>query len=190
MRNELLYFNSSRSDRILTNLCSGSSDDFPGSKLKFFILPDRQMSFLKILDLPPAPENKLRDMVRFQIVKIYPGKTKEVSFDFIPFKTKTGWKIVLYILKKKYMDEVLENKKFGGIVLPIQLLKKNEIKNLSNLIVSYPGMVEIWKLVDGVPYSVDRHDPRGFSVQDSLVTENEIFNSKKLMIIYPYNEIL
>ncbi len=188
MRNELFCFNSAPTNRSLTNLCSDSSAGGTGAKLKFFLLPDRQMSFLKILDLPPAPENKLRDMVRFQMVKIYPGNTEDVSFDFISFKTETGWKIVLYILKKKYINEVMDNEGFGGIVLPLQLLKRNELKSLSNLVIFYPGMMEIWKLVDGVPDGVERLDPRGFLVQDSLIRENEISNSENLMTIYPYNE--
>jgi hypothetical protein len=188
MRNEIFYFKSARMDRSLTNLCSGTSTGEAGAKLKFYILPDRQMSFLKILDLPPAPENKLRDMVRFQMVKIYPGNTEDVSFDFIPFKTETGWKIVLYILKKKYLNEVMDNKRFGGIVLPLQLLSMKELQSLSNLIIFYPGMVEIWKLAGGVPDGVERHDPRGFSVQDSLIQENERSGPEKLMTIYPYNE--
>ena len=188
MINEIFYFNSSRMDRSLTNLCSGTSAGGAGAKLKFFLLPDRQMSFLKVLDLPPAPENKLRDMVRFQMVKIYPGNTEDVSFDFIPFKTETGWKIVLYILKKKYLNEVLGNERFGGIVLPLQLLSMKELQSLSNLIIFYPGMVEIWKFTGGVPDGVERHDPRGFLVQDSLIRENQMFNPEKLMTIYPYNE--
>ena len=188
MRNEIFYFNSARMDRSLTNLCSGASADLPGVKLKFFLLPDRQMSFLKILDLPPAPENKLRDMVRFQMMKIYPGSTEEITFDFIPFKTETGWKIALYILKKKYLDEVMDNKRFGGIVLPLQLLSMKELQSLSNLVIFYPGMVEIWKFAGGVPDGVERHDPRGFSVQDSLIKENGRSGPEKVMTIYPYNE--
>lgn len=178
MRNEIFYFNSARMDRSLTNLCSGTSTGETGVKPRFFLLPDRQMSFLKILDLPPAPENKLREMVRFQMVKIYPGNTEDVSFDFIPFKTESGWKIVLYILKKKYLNEVMDNKRFGGIVLPLQLLTKKELQSLSNLIIFYPGMVEIWRFTGGVPDSVERHDPGGFLFQ----------YSKKLMTISPYNE--
>jgi hypothetical protein len=188
MKSEIFYYNSARSDRSLINLCNDSSTGETGDKLKFFLLPDRQMSFLKILDLPPVPENKLRNMVRFQIVKIYPGNTKDVSFDFISFKTEEGWKIVLYILKKNYINEVMDNKGFGGIVLPLQLLSMKELQSLSNLVIFYPGMVEIWKLAGGVPEVVERHDPRGFSVQDLMIRENEIFNSEKLMTIYPYNE--
>lgn len=189
MRNEIFYFNSARMDRSLTNLCSGTSAGEAGAKLKFYILPDRQMSFLKILDLPPAPENKLRDMVRFQMVKIYPGNTEDVSFDFIPFKTETGWKIVLYILRKKYLNEILYNERFGGIVLPLQLLPEKELQSLSNLIVFYPGMVEIWRFTGGIPDNVSRHDLRSFLVQDSLIRENERFNPDKLITIYPDNEI-
>lgn len=178
MRNEIFYFDSARLDRSLTNLCSGTSADKLGIKQKFYLLPDRQMSLLKILNLPPAPENKLHDMVRFQMVKIYPGNNENISFDFISFKTKTGWKIVLYILKKKYLDNVLENEKFAGIVLPLQLLSIKELKSLSNLIIYYPGMVEIWRFEGGIPNSVERHDPKGFSVQDV----------KKNITIYPYKE--
>ncbi|MDA3938819.1 MAG: hypothetical protein PF693_05865 [Spirochaetia bacterium] len=188
MRNELFSSNSARADRRLTNLCSSKSVDLPGVKYKFSILPDRQMSFVKILDLPPAPENKLRDMVRFQMLKIYPGDTEDVSFDFISFKTDTGWKIVLYILKKNYLKEVIDNKRFVGIVLPLQLLSKKELQSLSDLIIIYPGMVEIWKFVNGVPKEVERYDPDEFSVQDSLINENKISDPEKLMIIYPYNE--
>lgn len=186
MRNEIFCFNNARPDRSLINLCSSNSADGPGVKQKFFLLPDRQMSFLKILDLPSAPENKLRDMVRFQMSKIYPGNTEDVSFDFIPFKTGTGWKIVLYILKKKYLNEVMGNENFGGIVLPLQLLSDKELQSLSNLIVFYPGMVEIWKFINGVPDGVERHDPRGFSVQDLFI--HETLNPDKLMTIFPYNE--
>ena len=178
MRSEIFYFISARQDRNLINLCSSNSADGGGSKQKIYIMPDRQMSFLKILDLPPAPENKLRDMVRFQMVKIYPGNTEDISFDFIPFKTETGWRIVLYILKKKYLNEVLDNKRFGGIVLPLKLLPMKVLQSLSTLIFYYSDMVEIWTLTGGVPDSVERHDPRGFSVKDS----------EKLMTIYPYNE--
>ena len=95
MKTKLFYFNSNGSDRNLINLCGSNPGRKTESKLKFYILPDRQMSFVKILDLPPAPVNKLRDMVRFQMVKIYPGNTEDVSFDFIPFKTKTGSLIFL-----------------------------------------------------------------------------------------------
>ena len=186
MKNEIFYFNSARIDRSLTNLCSSNTAGGDGVKQKFFLLPDRQMSFLKILDLPSAPENKLRDMVRFQMMKIYPGNTEDVSFDFIPFKTETGWKIVLYILKKKYLNDVLDNEKFGGIVLPLQLLSMKVLQSLSNLIVYYPGMVEIWKFIKGVPDGVERHDPRGFSIQDLFI--HETLNSDKLMTIFPYNE--
>ena len=189
MRSEIFYFNCARVDRSLTNLCSGTSAEGVGGKLKFYILPDRQMSFLKILDLPPAPENKLRDMVRFQMVKIYPGNTEDVSFDFIPFKTESGWKIVLYILKKKYLNEVMDNKRFGDIVLPLQLLSMKELQSLSNLIIYYSDMVEIWRFVNGIPDRVERHDPRGFSAQDSLIRENDIFIPDKLMTIYSYNEV-
>jgi len=178
MRNEIFYFNSARSDRSLINLCSNNSANRAGAKQKFYIIPDRQMSFLKILDLPSVPKNKLRDMVRFQMIKIYPGNTEDISFDFIPFKTEAGWKIVLYILKKKYINEIMGNERFWGIVLPLQLLSKKELQSLSNLIIYYPDMVEIWKLTGGVPDSVERLDPDKFSVQDL----------KKTMIIYPYNE--
>lgn len=178
MRNEIYYLNSSGSETGLINLCSGTSAGEIGLKTKFFLLPDRQMSFLKILDLPLVPEKKLRDMVRFQMVKIYPGDIENASFDFIPFKTETGWKIVLYILKKKYLNEVRDNNRFCGIILPLQLISKKKLKSLSNLIIYYPGMVEMWKLTDGVPEGVERHDPIGFSVQDS----------KDTMTIYPHNE--
>lgn len=186
MRNEIFCFNNARPDRSLINLCSSNSTHGPGVKQKFFLLPDRQMSILKILDLPPAPESKLRDMVRFQLLKIYPGNTEDVSFDFIPFKTGTGWKIVLYILKKKFLNEVMGNENFGGIVLPLQLLSMKELQSLSNLIVFYPGMVEIWKFINGVPDSVERHDPGGFSVQDLFI--HKTLNPDKLMTIFPYNE--
>ncbi len=184
MKTKLFYYNSN----ALINLCDSTHAGEFEPKQKFFLLPDRQMSFLKILDLPPAPEKKLRDMVRFQLLKIYPGNTEDVSFDFIPFKTGTGWKIVLYILKKKYLNKVLGNEKFGGIVLPLQLLPEKKLQSLSNLIVFYPGMVEIWKFINGVPDGVERHDPRGFSVQDLFIHENDILNPDKLMTIFPYNE--
>jgi len=187
MKNEIFYFDSARTDRSLINLCSSTSSDMLGKKQKFYLLPGRQMSFLKILDLPLAPENKLRDMVRFHMVKIYPGNTEDVSFDFIPFKTETGWKIVLYILKKKYLKEVLDNEKFDGIVFPLQLLPMKELKKLSNLIVFYPGMVEIWKLENGVPEGVERRDSDKFSVEDFFI--HETLNSDKLMTIFPYNVI-
>ena len=188
MRSEIFYFNSARMDKSLTNLCSNTSTGEADEKINFFLLPDRQMSFLKILDLPPAPESKLRDIVRFQMVKIYPGNTKDVSFDFIPFKTESGWKIVLYILKKKYINEIMNTNGFGGIVLPLQLFSLKELQSLSNLVIYYPGMVEIWKFSGGIPDSVERHDPDEFSVKDSLIRDQEIFNPEKLMTIYPYNE--
>ena len=105
MKSELFYYNSVGFNRELINLCSSSPVGRPESRLKFFILPDRQMSFVKILELPPVPGNKLRDMVRFQIIRIYPGSPEDISFDFIPYKTGTGWRIVLYILKEEYINE-------------------------------------------------------------------------------------
>ncbi len=174
MKHELFYFNSTHRDRSLTNLCSGSSPNLAtggeeGAKLKFYILPDRQMSFLRILDLPSVPEKKLRDIVRFQILKIYPGNTEDISFDFIPFKIESGWKIVLYILKKKYLNEVMDKKEFWGIVLPLQLLPEKDLQSLTSLIIYYPDMLETWKFTGGIPESVERYDPGGFTVKD---TEN------------------
>ncbi len=189
MKNEIFYCNRIRQDRSLTNLCSSNPTHGVGLKQKFYIIPDRKMSFLKILDLPSAPENKLRDMVRFQILKIYPGNTEDTSFDFISFKIGTGWKIVLYILKKKYIDKVSGNENFCGIVLPLQLLSMNELQSLSNLIIFYPGMVEVWKLAGGVPERVERYDPEEFSIQNLIISKNESLGLGKLMAIYPYNEI-
>lgn len=190
MRNEIFYFNTARMDRNLINLCSSISTIKDGIKLKYYLLPDRQMSFLKILDLPLAPKNKLRDMVRFQMIKIYPGNIEDISFDFIPFKTVTGWKIVLYILKKKYLNEVSDNEGFEGLILPLQLLPGRDLKNLSNLIISYPDMVELWKLTDGVPYGVERHDPKDFSVKNLLPNENKDITSDKILTICSDNETL
>lgn len=190
MRNEIFYFNTARMDRNLINLCSSISTIKDGIKLKYYLLPDRQMSFLKILDLPLAPKNKLRDMVRFQMIKIYPGNTEDISFDFIPFKTATGWKIVLYILKKKYLNEVSDNEGFEGLILPLQLLPGRDLKNLSNLIISYPDMVELWKLTDGVPYGVERHDPKDFLVKNLLLNENKDITSDKILTICSDNETL
>ena len=131
MKSELFYYNSAGFDRKLINLCSSSPVDRPGSKLKFTILPDRQMSFVKILDLPPVPGSKLRDMIRFQIIRIYPGNSEDFSFDFISYKTGTGWRIVLYILKGKYINEILKSNRFEGIALPLQLISKKEIYRFS-----------------------------------------------------------
>ena len=189
MKTELFYCNSARLDRKLTNLCSSTSALQPGSKLKFHILPDRQMSFVKILELPPTPGSKLRDMVRFQIIRIYPGNAEDISFDFISFKIEAGWKIVLYILKKNYLKEVLGNERFRGIVLPLQLLSTKEIGSFSNLIIFYPDMTEVWTLENGIPDRVERHDPGGFSVKALLTPENNIINSEKLMTIYPCNKL-
>ncbi len=188
MKTKLFYYNSNDYNRKLINLWGSISVDKTEPKQKFYILPDKQMSFVKILDLPSAPGNKLRDMVRFQMLKIYPGSTSDISFDFIPFKTETGWKVVLYILRKKYINEILGNKRFGGIVLPLQLLTKKELQSLSNLIIYYPGMVEIWRFVNGIPDRVERYDSRGFSAKDSLLQESDIFNPDKLMTICPNNE--
>ncbi len=190
MKIKLFYYNSNGLDRNLINLCGTTPAGRIEPKQKFYILPDRQMSFAKILNLPPVAVNKLRDMVRYQIIKIYPGGSKDVFFDFIPFKTEAGWKIVLYILKKKNINEAMGNKRFRGIVLPLQLLFKMELQSISTLIIFYPDMVEIWKFVNGIPERIERHDPEGFSVQDSLLSENEIFNPEKLMTIYPNNEML
>ena len=147
------------------------------------------MSFLKIINLPPVPVNKLRDLVRYQMVKIYPGNTEDISFDFVPFKGERGWRIILYILKKNYLKELIGNKCFGGIILPLQLLTVKELQGLSNLIIYYPDMVEIWKFTNGLPQGVVRHDSRGSFVQISDTQENVISGSGKVMTIYPYNEI-
>ena len=188
MRNEIYYFNSATLYRKLINLCDNSSAEGAGTKPKFYILPDRQMSFLKILILPAAPKNKLKGMIRFQMGKIYPGNPEDLSFDFIPFKTKEGWNIVLYILKKKYMNIILNNKSFDGVVLPLQLLSKKEIQGLSGLIIFYPDMVETWEFADGIPEKIERHGTNDFSVRNSLILKNERNDQEKLMIIYPYNK--
>ncbi len=187
MKRELFYFNSAI-NRKLINLCSSSSVYLQESKQKFLLLPDRQMSFVKILELPPAPGSKLRDMIRFQITRIYPGSSEDVTFDFIPFKTGTGWKVVLYIIKDKYIREIFKDERFEGIVLSLQLLLKKEMYGLSCLVIYYPDMVELWNFKNGIPVKVERLNTEDFSIKKCLSLKNNTIYPEKLMTIYPYNE--
>ena len=167
MKSELYYYNSA-SNRDLINLCSKYTGNISGEKIRYLLLPDRKMSFVKILELPHSPENNIRDMVKFQINKIYPGKIEDISFDFISFKSAKGWKIVLYILIDKYLDIIRGEQYFEGIILPLQLLSKKELHEFSHFIFYYPDMVELWVFKDGIPDKVQRHNTEKFSIEKSI----------------------
>ncbi len=124
----------------------------------FFILPDKQMSFVSFISLPPVPKKRLREMIRFKIETIYPGNFEEIFFDYIPYKKEKGWHVVLYILKKKAAVSVCGKKKCRGIVLPLQFVTEKLMKTLSSLVIFYPDMTEIWEIREGIPVKLTRLD--------------------------------
>lgn len=187
MKSELIYCDST-SVRKLINLCSEKAVNLPGAKVKFLLLPDKQMSFVKILELPSAPKSKLRNIIGFQINKIYPGRSEDISFDFIPFKTSTGWKIVLYILMNKFINEILIEGRFERIVLPLQLLSKKEMQGLSCLVIYYPDMVEVWNFKNEIPDKVKRYNRKEFSVEKSLTVKTDTTDPKKIISIFTFSE--
>ena len=179
MKSALHYCDSSTSVEKMISLSHSSLNE----KLDFFLLPDRRMSFIKIMSLPPVSGKKLRDMVRFQIMRIYPGTDEEISFDFIPFRIKAGWKVVLYVIKKKYIEEISADKMFRGIMLPLQLIPKKILHKLTRLIIHYPDMVEVWNFQNGTPGSVERYSIRNFSQSAHQFEENRSSGPGTCMVI-------
>ncbi len=175
MKTILCCFSSTSGGRERVNMHDSSN----AGERSFFLLPGRQTSFVKIIELPPVSRKKLKGMVQLQINKIYPGNTGEVSFDFIPFKTPQGWKTVIYIIKNSYLKELFSNRDFTGIILPLQLVSKKELLNISSLVFSYPDMMEIWNLNKGIPEEVVRCEKK----------YNRMVLSGKSMAIVPVNEV-
>ncbi|MCF6335495.1 MAG: hypothetical protein L3J12_07115 [Spirochaetales bacterium] len=120
------------------------------------------MSYVKIVQIPPVPKNKLYKIISHQIEKIYPGKPENFVFDFIPFRSSSGWKIVLYIIKRSFLNDFGNDKRYRGIIFPLQYLSKEKIQNVKTLFIGYSDMIEIWEFKDGVPVSIKRfsgHEP-------------------------------
>ena len=179
MKSALHYIDSRGPCGKMLSLSHSSLNEKPD----FFILPDRRMSFIKILILPPVSRGKLRDMVRFQIMRIYPGTDEEISFDFIPFRIKAGWKVVLYVIKKKYIEEMSADKRFRGIMLPLQLIPKKILHKLTRLIIHYPDMVEEWRVESGTPDSLQRYSIRNCSQSARQFEENRSSGPGTCMVI-------
>ncbi len=174
---QLLYYHASdgsgRGESI--NLCKG----LPIQKGPFHVLPGKQVSYVKILSLPPVPKKKLRSMIRFQIQTIYPGDLTEICFDYISFRGKKEWLIVLYLLKKDIISAVCGNPKCRGIVLPLQLLPRKTLQTVSSLVVVYPDMAEEWKIEGGTPRSVKRLARKDFHPSDSPSDGERIIISQR-----------
>ncbi len=152
MKRELLYTDSSRDSRRLTTLDGTTA---LGEK-PFYLLPDRQLSFIQIVPLPAVSKKKLPSLIRFQIRKIHPASPKNMVFDYIPCRTASGWNAVVYTYKEKYLGPLCGNDNFKGIMLPLQLVPKKELRGISHLYISYPDMIEKWTMENGTPSSVVR----------------------------------
>lgn len=138
----------------LFNLC----EDTYLKEASFFLLPDKQMSIVNILSLPPVPKKRLREMIRFKIDTIYPGNFEEICYDYISYRKEKEWQVILYILKKKLTASVCGKRECHGIVLPLQLVPGKTMQSLSSLVILYPDMKEVWKIEDGVPVELIRSD--------------------------------
>jgi len=153
---QLLYYRvpDSTREETVVDLCEGTSL----KETSFFILPDKQMSIVNILSLPPVPKKRLREMIRFKIETIYPGNFEEICYDYIPYRKAKEWQVVLYILKKKLTASVCGKRECHGIVLPLQLVTGKTMQSLSSLVIVYPDMTEVWKIEEGVPVELMRSD--------------------------------
>jgi len=154
----------------LFNLC----EDTYVKEASFFLLPDKQMSIVNILSLPPVPKKRLREMIRFKIETIYPGNFEEICYDYIPYRKEKEWQVILYILKKELTASVCGKRECRGIVLPLQLVPGKTMQSLSSLIIVYPDMTEVWKIEEGVPVELMRSD-RGEVLPPVLPSERNRF---------------
>ena len=118
-------------------------------------------------------------MIRFQRQTIYPGNFRETCFDYIPFREKKEWRIVLYFLKKDAVSMVGRNPKCRGIVLTPQLLPGKRLRRVSSLIVVYPDMAEVWELKGGTPRNVQRLSRKKFHLSDEPSDGKRLIISRK-----------
>ncbi len=185
MKRELYYTDSTHPEKNHRNLCGA----LLSHNTKIYMLPDRKISFISIFEFPPAPKSRLRDLAAFHVKKIYPGHSREIIFDFIPFKTQAGWKVVIYTLKMNRFSDIITNKNFRGVVLPLQFISKQKLKKISGLFISYPDMVEYWGIRNGIPYINVRYDKHDFPLMYTQLQENKKTELKETMAIVPLNEI-
>ncbi len=173
---QILYYRTPDSTRKGKgiNLCT----EVPTRRAPFYILPGEQMSYVKIISLPPVPKKKLYDMVRFQVQTIYPGTSTESCFDYIPYKGRKEWQIVLYFLKKNSITDICRDRKCRGIVLPLQLAPKKALRAVSSLVVVYPDMAEVWELKRGTPRNVKRFTREEFQHSDAPYSGKRIIISQ------------
>ncbi len=143
-------------------------------KQAFYMLPGKKTSMVKIEPLPPVRGKNLDSIIKIQIKNLYPGRLDEISLSYIIFEKGKNRTAVLYFIKNFASGECSNIKRCRGIILPLQLIKRRDLKNTDVFIAEYPDMIEIWKLKEGVPEGYSRTE---------IFSPYEIDNSRKYLIL-------
>ncbi len=143
-------------------------------KSAFFMLPGKKTSMVKIEPLPPVRGKDLNSIIKIRIKNLYPGSLDGTLVSCVTFKNGKNKTAVLSFIKKTAAAECSNVKRCRGIIFPLQLIKRRDLKNTDILVAEYPDMIEIWELNEGIP--------EGYS-RTGTASRYKIDNDKKYMIL-------
>jgi hypothetical protein len=107
----------------------------------------------KIIQVPPIPDNAVRDMLSYKIRSLYPGDPANTRFDYKLFTAKKKRYAVVFICKKPVIQEYKDIAGKKLLLLPFTLLKGhiNKYKEQDACFLFWhPDWVELFTLEQGV----------------------------------------
>ena len=122
----------------------------------FFVLPDKEMSFVKILSFKGRTKTYIKEEISRTIPAMYPGNGTDILTDFAIYGKRKNRTAAVYFLKNKSIEVFTGNPQFRGILFPLQLVSKRDLICFSSLLFIYPDTAELWTLKEGTPVSVRR----------------------------------
>jgi hypothetical protein len=107
----------------------------------------------KIIEIPPIPDANIRDMLTFKIKSLYPGDPAGTQFDYKLFSVGKKRFAVLFITKKRVIEEYKSIAGKKPLLLPFILLKNRLHKcreDSACFLFWHPDWVELFILRQGL----------------------------------------
>ena len=151
-----VYYLSGRSRKKTPVALAGSSHRKDNSFSSLYLIPGSAELFIRVLELPPVPKRELANVIQMQIPGIYPGSSQDHEFDFLPFPHKKGWRVVLYILKKQFLDELSRSFPEYQLISAFDIFRHTTQSPSYNAFLFFPDFLEVWQIDENVPSKVTR----------------------------------
>jgi hypothetical protein len=151
-----VYYLSGRSKKKIPVALTGISHGKDSSFRSFYLIPGSAELFIRVLDLPPVPKRELANVIQMQIPGIYPGSSQYHEFDFLPFQHEKGWRVVLYILKKQFLDELSRSFPEYQFISAFDIFRHTTQSSSYTAFLFFPDFLEVWQIDENVPSKVTR----------------------------------